>query len=127
MRVPAGLGVAGKRLWQTVTKGLPKDWELDERELEILRLAARQADDVAALEKSIARDGVTVNGSAGQPRVNPAVTEVRGGRLALGRLLGMLELPGDDEAPRSEASLRAQRAARARWAGHEPRRRRGAA
>ncbi len=115
MTLPGALGPAGLRLWRTVTAGLPPDWELDEREHALLELACRQADDLRALEDAVKRDGYTVTGSRGQTRLHPAVAEVRQGRLALARLLGALELPDAEQAPQSESTLRAQRAAHARW------------
>ena len=115
MKAPAGLGQRGKALWKSVTEGLPDGWELDERELAVLELAAGQADQLDALEAAIRRDGVTAVGSAGQLRLNPAVAEARAARLAVGRLLGQLQLPDADAQPRSEAGRRGQRAARARW------------
>ena len=50
MAMPRGLGDRGKALGGTTVAGLPKGWELDEREHEILALAARQADDLRRLE-----------------------------------------------------------------------------
>lgn len=111
-RAPVGLAKAGRALWRSLTGA----YEFDLVEMAILAAACRQADDIAALEDAIAVDGVTVVGSAGQPRLNAAITEVRQGRLALGRLLGQLAIPLDAEGrPMTEASRRAQRAANARW------------
>lgn len=114
-KAPDGLGNAGRALWRQVSAGLPDEWEFDERERAILFAACRQRDDVSRLESAIKADGVMSVGSQGQPVVNPAVVEARQGRLALGRLLGQLDLPDADEKPRSEASKRAQRAANVRW------------
>lgn len=126
--MPRGLRPPGRRLWKAVEGGLAADWELDPRELVILELAARALDDVNSLELAIKADGLTVEGSSGQPRLNPAVVEVRQGRLAVGRLLGQLSLPDADEAPMTAASQRAQKAAQARWRQQEHRRgHRGAA
>lgn len=112
---PSGLRPAGRRLWRQVVA----DFDGSPHELALLALACRQADDVAALEDLIASDGLVVEGSAGQPRLNAAVTEVRQGRLALAKLLDQLALPADDDrAGRSPASRKAQKAARARWRGH---------
>ncbi len=102
-------------MWRSVVKGLPEGFEFDERELAILGLAGRQADDVAALEGIMKRDSRMVAGSKGQPRLHPAVVEVRQGRLAISRMLGELELPDAEEQPRSATSRRAGRAARARY------------
>ncbi len=115
MTVPKGLQPRGRALWQSIDKGLPDGWELDERERAILVLAARQADDLARLEALIAKHGAMVTGSAGQPVLNPAIAEARQARIAIDRLLGKLELPDEQEEPRSEAGKRARHAARARW------------
>src|SRR5829696_10093682 len=103
---------AGAVLTPSILDGLPPGVELDEREQAILDLAARQANDVAALEADVAERGVRVPGSrAGHTVLNPALGEARQGRLALGKLLGALELPESA----SDTSRRAQRAAEARW------------
>lgn len=44
-------------------------------------------------------DALLVAGSTGQPRVNPAVAELRSHRLALSRLLRELDLPAEALAP----------------------------
>ncbi len=113
--IPKGLGNRGKALWRSVVATLSDGWELDERGLEILALAAHQADDVAKLETLIKKRGLMVKGSTGQPVLNPAIAEARQGRLAVNRLIGQLALPDEEEEPRSSASKRAQKAARTRW------------
>jgi hypothetical protein len=97
---------AGERLSRAILAGLPVGVELDEREQALLAAAAKQADDVAALEANIAERGRVVDG-----RLNPAVLEARQGRTALGRLLSGLDLPDS----RSFTAIRATKAARARW------------
>ena len=54
-------------------------------------------------------------GSAGQPRLNPAIGEVRQGRLALAKLLGGLALPDEADKPMNELQRRAKHAADSRW------------
>jgi len=73
----------------------------------------------ARLEALLAAGGLVIAGSAGQPRLAQAVTEVRQGRLALVRLLDTLRLPEDDAdgQGRSGRQVRAQRAARSRSSG----------
>ena len=78
----------------------------DPREEALLAAAARQADDVAALEADITKRGHVVDGL-----VNPSVREARQGRTALGRLLAGIDLP----AAASTTALRAEKAAHARW------------
>jgi septal ring factor EnvC (AmiA/AmiB activator) len=112
----AELGQAGRELVDSITEALPREVELDEREQALLQLAARQADDIARLEADISERGTTVSGSrAGTSVLNPSISEVRQGRLALGKLLAGLELPDLAGRPRNEASRRAQRAADKRW------------
>ncbi|MEJ7894371.1 MAG: P27 family phage terminase small subunit [Solirubrobacteraceae bacterium] len=118
---PKGLCVAGTALWRAIHGGLPATMELDERETAVLGLACRQADDVAALEAVLARDGVVVEGSSGQPRLSGVVSELRQARLATAKLLGELQLPDAAEQPASASSKRAQKAAHARWAEHNAR------
>lgn len=124
MTAPRGLGNRGRALWRSISKALPDGWELDEREVAVLTLAARQSDDVAKLETAIKREGTMVRGSAAQPVVNPAITEARQGRLAIGRLLGQLSLPDEEGKPLSGASEHAQHAARSRWGRIADRRKR---
>ena len=121
-QLPKGLGTAGKALFRS----LAAVYEFDERETTLLATCARQADDVAALEELIARDGLIVAGSNGQPRLNAAVSEVRQGRIALAKLLDTLALPDETSGkPITTASRRAQHAAQSRWATEG--RRRGSA
>jgi phage terminase small subunit len=115
MNAPAGLGKDGKRLWKAILGDLPANWELDEREFQLLALAARQADDLAKLETAIKAEGVITIGSTGQPVVHPAVLEARQARLAISRLVGLLELPDADEQPTTAATTRSRKAAQARW------------
>jgi len=98
---------AGARLERAIRADLPPHVELDPREELLLAAASRQADDIADLERDILKRGRVVCGA-----VNPAVREARQGRLALGRLLAGIDLP----AAASTTVLRAEKAARARWA-----------
>lgn len=108
---PDDLAAAGRILWERVVDL----FDLDEREQALLEVACRQAVDVAALEAVIASDGYIVAGSNGQPRLSMAVAEVRQGRLALGKLLGLLALPDEDDKPMTAASRAGKHAANARW------------
>ncbi len=101
----------GIDLVEAIRAGLPPGVELDEREDALLDLAARQARDVAAAEADIAERGYLVAGARGQAVVNPSVAEARQSRLALGKLLGQLDLP---ESTR-DAVRDARRAAETRW------------
>src|SRR4051812_39254076 len=110
-RTPAGLGAAGRGVWRRILADVGAEWELDARELLILEAAARQADLNRSLETSIEADGVRVAGSAGQPRLNAMVTELRQGRVALERLLASLALPAEGGQTFTAAQRRAQAAA----------------
>lgn len=120
-RQPRGLGAAGRALWRSFTApttradGSTAVLEFDTREAANLAQAARIADTIADLEAVLAVDGVVVLGSKGQPRLHPAVAELRAHRLALSRLLGELAIPDADEKPVTARSERATRAADARW------------
>jgi hypothetical protein len=89
-------------------------WELDPREVELLSHACRTADLIDQLEVSLAADGLLTVGSQGQTRLNQAVAEIRQQRLAMSRLLDLLNLPDVDH-PR--ISRNQQRKATKRWAG----------
>jgi hypothetical protein len=58
-------------------------------------------------------------GSQGQPVVNPALTEARGQRAVLHRLVAALQMPDLDDKPMPAASSqRGRTGAQARWRGH---------
>jgi hypothetical protein len=108
---PANLGAAGAALWAHTTT----EYLLEPSEVPMLEAACRQADDVAALEAAIERDGLIVAGSAGQPRLNAAVTEVRQGRIALQKLIGAIAFPNPDPDAATLRTRQARAAAHARW------------
>ena len=115
---PHGLRARGGAFWSEAIVS----YELSGSELELLVEACRLLDEVEALHDAIGAGGLTVAGAAGQPRIHPAVAEVRQHRLALGRVLAQLQLPDDEGATMpTPQRARAQRAAAARWAGHEKR------
>ena len=114
-RHPPGLGIAGRALWTRITKEL----ELDPGEVPLLTAACHQADEIAGLEKSIKVDGLTVKGSKGQVRLNPAIAEVRQGRLAMARLLSGISMPTEAGIPETVRQKRARHAAQSRWGNSE--------
>lgn len=121
--VPAGLGPDGEALWGRIISDLDEGWELDQRELHLLSEACKTADDLAALDAAIARDGRTVEGSRGQPVVHPGIAEVRQLRALQLRLLGALELsdPVDSLKSATPEQSRKRQAAAARWAREQRR------
>lgn len=90
--------------------GLVFEWTA--AELALVDLARRQADDIEQLESALAVEGLTVRGSAGQPRLNPLVGELRLSRLALLRMLSELRVA--DQGPLAKNATK-QRAANIRW------------
>lgn len=109
-RAPAGLGTRGRKYWKSIIDS----YQLTGSELELLTEACRTMDNLDALAASVARDGVTTAGSAGQTVVHPAVTEARGQRLALHRLISALGLPAEDAIP-DAVTIRNRQANVTRW------------
>ena len=95
---------------RALRSSLPKSHEWTERDAAVL-LAERQAADIDRLEKDIEKNGVRVSGR-GAEVLNQALGEVRQGRVALGRLLGLVDIPGEQ----STGAQHGRKAAQARWA-----------
>ncbi len=106
---------AGAQLRARLDRELGDGLVWDHRELEVLDRAAAMADVIATLEAAVERDGLVVTGSTGQPRLHPAVAELRQSRLALLRMLESLKLPQDSGIVRSARNEKKARNARARW------------
>ncbi|CCH77738.1 hypothetical protein BN12_220016 [Nostocoides japonicum T1-X7] len=114
-RPPAGLGTRGRRFWRSTLSS----FELSDAEILVLEEACRTLDDLDRLEEMVAQHGPSVKGSQGQVVVNPALTEARGQRAILHRLIAALQLPDLDDRPMpSSTSMRSQKAAQVRWRGH---------
>lgn len=94
-------------LVRTIRESLPEALEWSERDVMVLELAEAQARDLDALEADIAMVGVRAESGI----LNQALREARQARVALGRLIGLVDIV--DEA--STSSLHASKAARARW------------
>ena len=111
---PKGVPVSrGEAFKQAATAG----YELSDSELQLLAEVGALMDEIDGLAAAVATDGITVMGSTGQPRVHPAVGELRQHRLALGRMLAQLSLPDEQgDAMPSLVTARAKAAAQARWA-----------
>lgn len=104
---PPGLGQRGAAFWSTIVD----EFELSPPELELLTEACRTIDLCERLAEQVDSDGLMVPGSMGQDRLHPAVTELRGARLSLGRLLGQIDMPDEDgqsvPSPRQVSASRA--------------------
>ena len=122
---PHDLGPAGADLWTAVVG----TYTLARHEAVMLASACRHADMIARLE-ALLTEGLVTMGSAGQPRMSAAVTELRQSRLALSRLLTDLSLPVDDVGEDGEhatiklASPASRRASHAATIRHDRERRR---
>ncbi len=107
-RSPAGLGAAGRRLWQSVVD----DFDLEEHELVLLVQAVRTVDLLEELDKRVRADGALHDSPQGL-RAHPAAVEGRQQRIALARLLAALRLPSGEEGDQ-QAGARPQRRVGAR-------------
>lgn len=91
---PTSLGRDGKKLWGAILK----DYQIDDAaSLAVLASLCETVDRLAACRAVIARDGMTVAGSGGQPRPHPLLqteAEARRALLAHARAL-RLDLSGD--------------------------------
>lgn len=120
---PAGITGKGKVLWD----GVVRLYDLRPDELRILEDAAREAVLIDKLDRTLGAGSVLVEGSRGQTRVSPIVSEIRQHRSTLARLLTSLHLPDDPESHTGSApalteeekasarSTAARKAAHARW------------
>ncbi len=88
MRLPAGMGSEGKRLWRKITAVF--DLENDPDKAEILAQACRTADVIAELDAAGAEAPLVVKGSMGQPVISPFIAEVRVQRALQAQLLARL-------------------------------------
>lgn len=113
---PNHLRARGRNFWDRTLA----DFDLDHGEMELLAEACRTLDGLDALAAAVERDGVTVKGSMGQTQVHPAITEARGQRAILQRLLKSLDLPNDEAgaATAPAVSMKASKAAQSRWRVH---------
>lgn len=68
-RAPAGLGRAGRALWRLAWA--QAHWLVDGDRV-LLEVACRRLDEIDRLEAILAREGLIVAGSRGQPAVHPA-------------------------------------------------------
>ncbi len=119
---PPDLQGRGRELYEVLTDAL----EFTAAEHATLLEACRTVTLLDRLEDAMADQPFIVTDSQRQPVANPLLAELRSHRLALVRLLAALDLPDVEEGEhgptyRSVTSIRAQRAARARWSGHTKR------
>lgn len=115
---PPGLTGPGLSLWIELTDS----YEFRPDELVLLRQVAETTTLLDRLERESLTADTVVRGSQGQPVASPILQELRAHRATLTTMLRALALPDldDDDASdapryRSVASIRASKAANARW------------
>jgi hypothetical protein len=94
MRIPAGLGESGRKLWREITSVFDIEHDPDRREL--LFQAAKTADQIAELDEAAAEAPLTVKGSMGQPVLSPFIAEARVQRGWLAQLLAQVNFAEAD-------------------------------
>lgn len=113
--VPRGLGEKARRLWRETVEG----FTLRADEYTLLEQACRELDLIEAMQKSLAENGLIVQGSMGQPVANPFVSEIRQHRAQLTSILRALKIPDSDVGASGnqdgEVSSKARAAAQSRW------------
>jgi len=109
MAKTAGEALVGRITAELAALGL----EPDGMERELLSIAAKLADQLAALEADIKTNGVSTVISSGRPVVNPSVAAARQASLALAKILGGISMT---EAP--TVNMKKRHAAQVRWAAH---------
>jgi hypothetical protein len=88
MRVPAGLGKSGQKLWRKIDPEFDVESYPDKAEL--LFQACKTADQIAELDEAAAEAPLTVKGSMGQPVISPFIAEARVQRGLLAQLLARI-------------------------------------
>jgi hypothetical protein len=117
LNAPTGLREAGTKLWVEMHELVAEaEFEFDQKDLHLLELACRQTDDITLLEEALADGGLITLGSQGQPVLSRIVTELRGQRESVARLLRQIDWPGEEKLTASE---KARKAAATRW-GNRP-------
>lgn len=115
--VPEGLGKRGTAMWTTLHTRARLNPLAEEVALELCR-ALDLADRLAEV---IEAEGTMTRGSMGQPRVHPAVAELRATQLAVARLTALLTTPpkatqkGPQTPEQRHRAEHARKAANARW------------
>jgi len=92
-------------------------WELRPDEMRILEDACREATLVDKIEAELKSANLVTDGSTGQARAHPLLSEVRQHRVAMTSLLARLSLPDEEAEGRQDAARaeHARSAAIARW------------
>jgi hypothetical protein len=115
---PAGVGLAGQELWESVLQAYVMDNE--PHKLAILAQACKVASVIEQLEAAQVGEPLTTLGSARQQVISPLIDQARQQRALYASLIARLNLGddlGDDEQQASalRRTERAKKAAAARW------------
>jgi hypothetical protein len=86
--MPRGLGVEGKKLWETMIGAFNLIAEPHKRR--ILFDACKTADSIKRLDDIAAKSSVTVRGSMGQEVIHPCIAQAQAARMQLAQLLARL-------------------------------------
>lgn len=117
-RCPRNLGTEGRRFWREITSQVASDGlELDRKELELLRAAAAEADQLARIEAALVDEPPVVKGAQGQAVAHPLIGEARRSRQAIASLLRQVSMQPPSEVTGSGSrttSTQARAAAMAR-------------
>ena len=91
LKPPVGLRQKGRQLWAAISTAL----DLDQRDVALLREAARVTDRLDTLDGIVRKEGAMgVDG-----KVHPALVEARQQEICLARLLVAMRLPEDLSEP----------------------------
>jgi phage terminase small subunit len=110
-RAPDGLGPAGRAFWRRITD----TYELAPAEVALLARACRVLDTLSDIDRQLAREGLVVRGSTGQPRAHPLVGSMAELSRTLECLVRGMCLPQPWEEQGSRRSPQQREAAQARW------------
>lgn len=114
--VPVGLGARGRKFWKAVTA----EYELNVDESELLVEICRTLDEIEVMRAALATDGPVVEGSAGQLRPNPMLSQLRASRTTLSRLVAQLGLPDPEgKTVATGHQVRSRTAHTARWGARD--------
>jgi len=114
VKAPIGLKAPGRRFWRETVASF--DMRADEAL--ILEQTCRLLDAISDLEALLNGADLMLPGSMNQPRLHPAVGELRQSRAALGRLLAQLSFADTAQTTGERAlekSSRGRELARLRW------------
>ena len=87
-RAPKHLSEAARKIWNSVVK----DYELEPRHLELLRLALEALDAAEKARQTIASEGQIVDGGRYGKKAHPCIAIERDSRIAHARLMRELGL-----------------------------------